>query len=94
MKKSIQLGRRIPVFTTRAGGGRRGGGGVDSIIERDDKSRKLTQAILWTAEGVYVLWLFLLPYAPVRNSSLSFHITVFLLLRNNCHILACFQESI
>ncbi|KAH0756843.1 hypothetical protein KY290_020336 [Solanum tuberosum] len=64
VKKSIQLGHRRPVFTTRAGGGGGGGGGVDSIIERDDKLRKLTQAILWTAEGVYVLWLFLLPYAP------------------------------
>lgn len=78
VKKSMQLGRRFlcdigrrrPDFTTRSG---RGGGGVDSIIERDDKLRKLTQVILWTVEGVYVLWLFLLPYAPVRNSSLSFH---------------------
>ncbi|KAF3663099.1 putative serine/threonine-protein phosphatase 2A 65 kDa regulatory subunit A beta isoform-like [Capsicum annuum] len=70
-KKSLQLerhylcdvGRWRPGFITRAGGGR-GGGGVDSIIERDDKLRKLIQGMLWTAEGVYVLWLFLLPYAP------------------------------
>ncbi|KAK6790657.1 hypothetical protein RDI58_009738 [Solanum bulbocastanum] len=54
VKKSIQLGRRRPVFTTRSGGG--GGGGVDSIIERDDKLRKLTQAILWNAEGGDPVW--------------------------------------
>ncbi|XP_009778618.1 uncharacterized protein LOC107801346 isoform X1 [Nicotiana tabacum] len=68
--KRLQLGRlclcnrarRKTLFTTGAGGG--GGGGMDSILERDEKIRKLTQAILWTAEGVYVLWLFLLPYAP------------------------------
>lgn len=71
VKKSVQLerhylcdvGRRRLSLTTRASGSG-GGGGVDSIIERDDTLRKLKQAILWTVEGVYVLWLFLLPYAP------------------------------
>ncbi|XP_019236384.1 PREDICTED: uncharacterized protein LOC109216665 isoform X2 [Nicotiana attenuata] len=72
--KRLQLGRlclcnkarRETLFTTGAGGGGGGGGGggMDSILERDEKIRKLTQSILWTAEGVYVLWLFLLPYAP------------------------------
>lgn len=40
----------------------RGGG---SMSELDDNVRKLLQAFLWIAEGVYVIWLFLLPYAPV-----------------------------
>lgn len=40
-------------------------GGGDSVSELDDNVRKLLQALLWTAEGVYIIWLFLLPYAPV-----------------------------
>ncbi|KAI3467113.1 hypothetical protein Pfo_023776 [Paulownia fortunei] len=39
-----------------------GGGG--SMSELDDNVRKLLQAFLWAAEGVYIIWLFLLPYAP------------------------------
>ncbi|KAK6134078.1 hypothetical protein DH2020_032175 [Rehmannia glutinosa] len=39
-----------------------GGGG--SVSELDDNVRKLLQALLWVAEGVYIIWLFLLPYAP------------------------------
>ncbi|KAF3622970.1 putative serine/threonine-protein phosphatase 2A 65 kDa regulatory subunit A beta isoform-like [Capsicum annuum] len=57
-KKSLQLerhylcdvGRWRPGFITRAGGGR-GGGGVDSIIERDDKLRKLIQDACKTVVG-------------------------------------------
>lgn len=30
----------------------------------DSNLRKVIQALLWVAEGVYILWLFLLPYAP------------------------------
>ncbi|XP_037493287.1 uncharacterized protein LOC105642006 [Jatropha curcas] len=30
-----------------------------------DNARKVLQIILWALEGVYILWLFLLPYAPV-----------------------------
>lgn len=30
----------------------------------DDVRRRLTQIGLWVMEGVYILWLFLLPYAP------------------------------
>ncbi|XP_021910482.1 LOW QUALITY PROTEIN: uncharacterized protein LOC110824215 [Carica papaya] len=30
----------------------------------DDNLRRLLQYVLWTAEAVYILWLFLLPYAP------------------------------
>lgn len=32
----------------------------------DDLRRRVVQALLWGAEAVYILWLFLLPYAPVR----------------------------
>ncbi|KAL3654389.1 hypothetical protein CASFOL_004070 [Castilleja foliolosa] len=39
-------------------------GGGDLVPELDDNVRKLLQTILWIAEGVYVIWLFLLPYAP------------------------------
>ncbi|PIN05946.1 hypothetical protein CDL12_21493 [Handroanthus impetiginosus] len=39
-------------------------GGGNSVSELDDNVRKLLQAILWIAEGVYIIWLFLLPYAP------------------------------
>lgn len=31
----------------------------------DNKQRKILQSVLWAAEGVYIIWLFLLPYAPV-----------------------------
>nr|GLL43438.1 uncharacterized protein LOC109216665 isoform X2 [Ipomoea trifida] len=43
-----------------------GGGGDGSTLENHDNAqrRRLIQTILWIAEGVYVLWLFLLPYAP------------------------------
>lgn len=33
--------------------------------EEDDNLRRVLQIGLWGAEVVYVLWLFLLPYAPV-----------------------------
>ncbi|KAF8407826.1 hypothetical protein HHK36_006962 [Tetracentron sinense] len=32
--------------------------------EGDENTRRALQILLWTAEGVYILWLFLLPYAP------------------------------
>ncbi|CDP00599.1 unnamed protein product [Coffea canephora] len=47
-----------PITTTA------GVGGDSSVTEFDDNIRKLLQAVLWVAEGVYILWLFLLPYAP------------------------------
>lgn len=34
--------------------------------ERNDLRRTVVQLLLWGAEAVYILWLFLLPYAPVR----------------------------
>ncbi|KAL3578516.1 hypothetical protein D5086_020020 [Populus alba] len=37
---------------------------VSSAEEGDDNARKVVQIILWVVEGVYILWLFLLPYAP------------------------------
>ncbi|XP_010514201.1 PREDICTED: uncharacterized protein LOC104790199 [Camelina sativa] len=30
----------------------------------DDYKRRIVRYLLWTAEAVYILWLFLLPYAP------------------------------
>ncbi|XP_061375106.1 uncharacterized protein LOC133317267 [Gastrolobium bilobum] len=36
-----------------------------SAEEDDDENlRRVLQIVLWVAEGVYILWLFLLPYAP------------------------------
>ncbi|XP_071703377.1 uncharacterized protein [Rutidosis leptorrhynchoides] len=46
--------RRNPTTTTS---------GV-SVTELDDNVRKVLQYLLWAAEGVYIIWLFLLPYAP------------------------------
>ncbi|CAK7326547.1 unnamed protein product [Dovyalis caffra] len=37
---------------------------VSSAEEGNVNVRKVVQIILWVAEGVYILWLFLLPYAP------------------------------
>ncbi|GAV59191.1 hypothetical protein CFOL_v3_02722 [Cephalotus follicularis] len=33
-------------------------------VEGNHNTRRLLQIMLWVAEGVYILWLFLLPYAP------------------------------
>jgi len=38
-----------------------------SSEEGEDNLRKVLQITLWVAGGVYILWLFLLPYAPVRT---------------------------
>jgi hypothetical protein len=46
---------------------KRGGGGEVSA-EAADGTRALLQAALWGAEAAYILWLFLLPYAPVSKS--------------------------
>ncbi|KAJ7954078.1 putative Transmembrane protein [Quillaja saponaria] len=35
-----------------------------SAEEGDGNIRRLLQVLLWVAEGIYILWLFLLPYAP------------------------------
>ncbi|KAB1221040.1 hypothetical protein CJ030_MR3G018975 [Morella rubra] len=37
---------------------------ASSAEEGDNNTRLVLQIILWVAEAVYVLWLFLLPYAP------------------------------
>ncbi|KAL2905062.1 Maintenance of telomere capping protein 6 [Bienertia sinuspersici] len=37
---------------------------VGEEVEDESFPRKLTQTFLWAMEGVYILWLFLLPYAP------------------------------
>lgn len=51
--------QKFPSTTTAATGG-----GDSSVSELDGNVRILLRAVLWVAEGVYVLWLFLLPYAP------------------------------
>lgn len=57
---------RLPSTAVAAGGG---GGG--SVSELNDDVRKLLQVNLWIAEAVYIVWLFLLPYAPVSTISPS-----------------------
>lgn len=44
-----------------------------SVPELDDNTRKVLQFVLWATEGVYIIWLFLLPYAPVCINQLSQH---------------------
>lgn len=38
----------------------------------DDNLRRVLQFLLWVAEGVYILYLFLLPYAPVAMLLIHF----------------------
>lgn len=38
---------------------------TDFSNDGDSNVRRLLQVLLWGAEAVYILWLFLLPYAPV-----------------------------
>ncbi|KAI5353090.1 hypothetical protein L3X38_005982 [Prunus dulcis] len=35
-----------------------------TVQQENDSSERLLQIVLWVAEAVYILWLFLLPYAP------------------------------
>lgn len=60
--RRLRLNRNFTSSTTAAAGG---GGGGGSVSELNDGARKLLQVILWIAEAVYIVWLFLLPYAPV-----------------------------
>ncbi|XP_051122128.1 uncharacterized protein LOC127245337 [Andrographis paniculata] len=39
-------------------------GGDGSVSELNNNVRRLLRALLWFAEGVYIFWLFFLPYAP------------------------------
>ncbi|CAH2045472.1 unnamed protein product [Thlaspi arvense] len=39
-----------------------------TVEVEDDRLRRIVRYLLWSAEAVYILWLFLLPYAPVRDS--------------------------
>ncbi|OEL28220.1 hypothetical protein BAE44_0010761 [Dichanthelium oligosanthes] len=57
-----RLVARPPVpFAAKRGGGR---GEVATPTEDGEGTRSLLQAALWGAEAAYILWLFLLPYAP------------------------------
>ncbi|VFQ85506.1 unnamed protein product [Cuscuta campestris] len=57
---TLHRGRRISLPAADSGG--------DGLVSTDGDDevqwRRSLQAILWIAEGVYVIWLFLLPYAP------------------------------
>ncbi|KAG9152906.1 hypothetical protein Leryth_012526 [Lithospermum erythrorhizon] len=59
--------RKVWNISTRTAASGRGGG---AATEMDDGLKKIVQAMLWGAEGVYILWLFLLPYAPHHYYSL------------------------
>ncbi|TVU14164.1 hypothetical protein EJB05_37611, partial [Eragrostis curvula] len=50
------------LVVARAPAAKRGRGEV--AAEEEGGSRSLFQATLWGAEAAYILWLFLLPYAP------------------------------
>ncbi|CAL5068266.1 unnamed protein product [Urochloa decumbens] len=55
-----RLVARLPVpFAAK-----RGGESGEVAAEDGDGTRSLFQAALWGAEAAYILWLFLLPYAP------------------------------
>lgn len=63
----LHLHQKFISSTTAAAGGGDGG----SMSELNDDVRKLLQVVLWIAEAVYIVWLFLLPYAPV-SAAFSF----------------------
>lgn len=46
-----------------------------TVQQENDSSERLLQIVLWVAEAVYILWLFLLPYAPVCKCGLLFYLT-------------------
>lgn len=82
---SNQFSRRLPFhqkfissITTAASGG----GG--SMSELNDDVRKLLQVSLWIAEAVYIIWLFLLPYAPVSTAFLFVSFLLFFFLMFSC----------
>ena len=58
-----------------------------SSSEDDDNLRRVLQFLLWVAEGVYILYLFLLPYAPV--TMLLIHFPFFFSQPNCLVILKC-----
>ncbi|KAF6147144.1 hypothetical protein GIB67_036863 [Kingdonia uniflora] len=37
---------------------------TSSVKREDDDKKKIVQLVLWVTEGVYIVWLFVLPYAP------------------------------
>lgn len=46
---------------------------TSSTEDGDGNLRRVLQVLLWVAVGVYILWLFLLPYAPVTALSFLVH---------------------
>lgn len=71
------MGRRKPPTISNA---------TVSSEDSNDNVRKPIQTILWVLEGVYILWLFLLPYAPV--STLHFAFGIFSQCLLSCHVLS------
>ena len=41
--------------------------GERELSEVETRSQRVLQVALWVMEGVYISWLFLLPYAPVNT---------------------------
>lgn len=60
--EAIEFGGRVEATRRKSSGGATT---EAPISEEDGNVRRFLQLILWAAEGVYILWLFLLPYAPV-----------------------------
>ncbi|KAM7464359.1 hypothetical protein LguiA_032480 [Lonicera macranthoides] len=59
--KAIEFGGRVQATRRKSSGCATT---ETPISEEDGNVRRFLQLILWAAEGVYILWLFLLPYAP------------------------------
>ena len=71
--KAIEFGGRVEATRRKSSGGATT---EAPISEEDGNVRRFLQLILWAAEGVYILWLFLLPYAPVCAQQIyCFHIS-------------------
>lgn len=61
--------KRLHLRTVVCGAARRKSTVTDTnatSVEGNNSVRRVLQFVLWGAEAVYILWLFLLPYAPVR----------------------------
>lgn len=62
---------------------------TSSSEDDDDNLRRVLQFLLWVAEGVYILYLFLLPYAPVTMLLIHFRFFFFFSQPNCLVILKC-----
>uniref|UniRef100_A0ACD5UBH1 Uncharacterized protein n=1 Tax=Avena sativa TaxID=4498 RepID=A0ACD5UBH1_AVESA len=62
--RTVPLARRAAARAPLTCTAKRGGGGGEVSSSDGEGTRALLQAALWGAEAAYILWLFLLPYAP------------------------------